>query len=75
MRCTISHSITYRYPYNFIYKIVPMTGSTYPKKQKSNFNISLTNVKFKFSYKFGYIDQHKASLVLMVKSMFIYVSM
>ena len=49
-----------------------MTASTYQKfKSLSLLLLSKMN-KFSFSYNFDYIAQHEASLVLMVKSVFIY---
>ena len=42
------------------------------KNQKFKFKINNRNHKFSFSYNFGYIGQCEASLVLMLKSMFIY---
>ena len=49
-----------------------MTASTYPKIKSLASLLALKNVKFSFSYNFGYIDQYEASLVLMVMSVFLY---
>ena len=71
-RCTVSHNKTHRFLWNIIYKIGPITASTYPKNQKINFKISHRNEKFSFSYNFDYIAQHETSLLLMLMSMVIY---
>ena len=72
MRCTIIHSKIHKYPYNFIYKTVPITASSYPKI-KILTSILLEKMKnVKFSYNFGYFHSHEASLALMLMSVIIY---
>ena len=48
-----------------------MTASTYPKIKSLSLKL-VTEIMFSFSINFGYIAQHEASLVLMLKSIFIY---
>ena len=68
----VSHIETHRYPYNFIYKVVPVTGSIYPKIRNLTLKLLIKSKIFSFSYNFDYICSCETSLSLIVMSIFIY---
>ena len=48
MSCTVSHNKTCRYPYDFIYEIVPITATPYPKIRCLTSKLPLKMKNFRF---------------------------
>ena len=72
MSCTISCNESCRYPCNFIYKVVPMTATMYPKIKNLTLKLPIKSKIFNLSYNFDYICLCETSLVLMEVSILTY---